>query len=277
MSLTSKWLRRLLALALTVVCLAGAVLPVAAVKSLPTAQQAEPEDIVTARVYYGAGTGSRVIGLMENGTRLTVLNTYGSFYRVDCYGMTGYVLQALVEQRNGEYYVNCQEGQKGTELMAAQTLSKTVELRSALVEEARTHLGTYYVYGGSRPGGFDCSGLTSYLYKTVDMSIYRTASDQLRDGLVVPKDELQVGDLVFFRIAGYPYLASHVGIYVGDGQMIHSDNSGVRYTSMDDSYYARYYIGARRIIGTDKSMPEGIPAAATEMNPRARTAGGLRW
>lgn len=117
-----------------------------------------------------------------------------------------------------------------------------------LVAGAKQYLGTPYVYGGASPSGFDCSGLVYYLLKNQGYSPYRSAADQYKMGTYVAKSDLQPGDLVFFQnTSGYGI--SHVGIYVGNGQFIHSPHTGsvVSYANLNSTYYVNHYYGARRI------------------------------
>ncbi len=118
-----------------------------------------------------------------------------------------------------------------------------------VVAMAERYLGIPYVYGGSSPSGFDCSGFTSYVYKQLGYSINRTAHAQLSNGVPVSKNELMPGDLVMFKRPGNSTV-HHVGIYVGDGMMIHSPQTGdvVKYTSITTGYYGNVYYAARRIV-----------------------------
>ncbi len=117
-----------------------------------------------------------------------------------------------------------------------------------ILAEADKYLGIAYVYGGSTPAGFDCSGFTSYVFKQCGITLSRSSRDQYaNNGTYVKKSDLLPGDLVFFGSGG---TVSHVGIYIGDGMMIHSPHTGdvVKYTSINSSYYTRNYIGAKRVI-----------------------------
>ena len=121
-------------------------------------------------------------------------------------------------------------------------------LAQSLLDEAAKYLGIYYVWGGSTPAGFDCSGFTQYVCRANGISIPRVADDQLHGpGTYVTRSQLQPGDLVFFGSGDY---ASHVGMYVGDGMMIHSPSTGkaIQYTSIDSSYYTSRFIGGKRVI-----------------------------
>jgi cell wall-associated NlpC family hydrolase len=115
---------------------------------------------------------------------------------------------------------------------------------SALVNNARSLVGVPYVFGGTSRSGFDCSGYTQYVFKGSGISLPRTAAEQFNVGSSVKQAQLQSGDLVFFTT--YASGASHVGIYIGGGSFVHASNSGVRTSSLSDSYYAPRYLGARR-------------------------------
>lgn len=136
----------------------------------------------------------------------------------------------------------------------AQTVAGKVEdalLRCQIVELAEAQLGTRYSWGGKNPSGFDCSGLVYYLFTKQGFDMNRTATAQLEHGVEVAKEDLLPGDLVFFkgtsgRCNGR---ASHVGIYIGNGQFVHASNSGVVVTDLSTQYYTNHYLSARRLIG----------------------------
>ena len=109
---------------------------------------------------------------------------------------------------------------------------------------AMQYLGTPYVWGGASPGGFDCSGFAMYVYGQVGVSLPHNAAMQYNTvGTYVPRDQLQPGDLVFFDGLG------HMGIYIGGGQFIHAPHTGdvVKISSLNDSWYASTYVGAKRV------------------------------
>jgi peptidoglycan DL-endopeptidase CwlO len=107
---------------------------------------------------------------------------------------------------------------------------------------AMQYLGTPYVYGGSSPSGFDCSGFIMYVYAKIGVSLPHNAAAQYGYGTPVSRDQLQAGDLVFFNGLG------HAGIYVGGGSFIHSPHTGdvVKISSMS-GWYSSTYVGARRL------------------------------
>ena len=118
-----------------------------------------------------------------------------------------------------------------------------------ILAEAQKYLGTPYQYGGASPSGFDCSGLTYYVLLCLGFTPNRTPADQYKQGKFVDKSSLQVGDIVFFANT-YGSGISHVGIYSGNGQFIHSPNSRstVSYADLTTGYWAEHYYGARRMV-----------------------------
>jgi cell wall-associated NlpC family hydrolase len=108
-------------------------------------------------------------------------------------------------------------------------------------------MGVPYVWGGTSPSGFDCSGFTQYVFRQCGYSINRTAAAQYSNGSYVSYDSLQAGDLVFFANTYAASGITHVGIYIGGGQFIHCANGGVKISSLSESYYSSRYYGARRI------------------------------
>ncbi len=118
-----------------------------------------------------------------------------------------------------------------------------------IVNKAKQYLGVPYVWGGASPSGFDCSGLVYYVFNSLGYSMYRTPADQYRQGQFVSRDKLQPGDVVFFYNTVPGTGISHVGIYIGNNQFIHSPNSRstVSIASLDNVYWNQHYYGARRM------------------------------
>lgn len=120
----------------------------------------------------------------------------------------------------------------------------------AAVDVAAQFLGVPYVWGGTSPKGFDCSGLMQYVYKQLGYTINRVAEDQMKNGIPVAREDLQPGDLVgFYSSPGGSYVG-HIGMYVGNGIMIHAPHTGdvVKYANIDSGYYYDRFAGGRRII-----------------------------
>lgn len=115
---------------------------------------------------------------------------------------------------------------------------------SSIIEEAHAQIGTPYVWGGTSPGGFDCSGFIQYVFQAEGITIPRTVSDIWN--FSKPISEPSIGDLVFFET--YKPGPSHLGIYVGNGNFIHAGESrGVEISELSNSYWESRYLGAKRV------------------------------
>ena len=117
---------------------------------------------------------------------------------------------------------------------AVQIYIESVNKGSEVVEYAKKFLGIPYVWGGTTPNGFDCSGYVQYVYRNFGVSLPRTTYDQVNSGTAVAQNNLKLGDLVFTS-------ADHVGIYVGDNKIIHSPKAGdvVKISTIWSFYRAR--------------------------------------
>jgi len=116
-----------------------------------------------------------------------------------------------------------------------------------IVKQASRYKGTPYVFGGTTPKGFDCSGYVQYVFKQKGAKLGRTADAQALEGIFVTQRKLKPGDLVFFTT--YEAGASHVGIYAGAGKFWNATSSrGVMLCDMQDSYWKSRYYGARRVL-----------------------------
>lgn len=246
--------KRIAALVLSLVCLLCLAQPVAAVKSADTQKEAAPvskKTTYTTNIHYYPYFSSTVIGRMEDGKEITVLDIYNDFYKVDCYDMVGYIAISQVEQRaDGTYVICCQKKSSETTVLEYESATDAFNLRHSIAAMADTHLGTPYVFGGAYPGGFDCSGFMYYLYGQHGMEIKRGATGQLQNGIVVSKENMMVGDLVFFDDTLDSYAASHVGLYVGNNTIIHAGSRGICYANLDTDWFAQTFLCARRIINT---------------------------
>ena len=134
----------------------------------------------------------------------------------------------------------------GEPVLTPTTVTASSELGQKIVNEAAKYLGAPYVWGGTTPDGFDCSGLVQYVFNSLGIEISRVSQTQFNEGVPISKGDLQPGDLVFFESNGDVH---HVGIYAGNGMMIHAPRTGdvVRFQSMETPYYQSEYAGARRI------------------------------
>jgi cell wall-associated NlpC family hydrolase len=130
---------------------------------------------------------------------------------------------------------------------------KSGEEKYMLVKVAKSFMGTPYKYGGNTAKGLDCSAYVRKIYEIFDVQLPRSARDQFKVGSKISKEELAVGDLVFFKTKRYAKRPTHVGIYIGDDNFIHSSSGhgriGVKIDSLSSDYYSKAYVGATRIKG----------------------------
>ena len=173
-------------------------------------------------------TESGSLATVDEGTIVTVNGLVDGWYDVTCeYGTEGYIRSDFLD------------------------LTESASDNSDIVATAKQYLGVRYVYGGASPSGFDCSGFTMYIYQQYGYSLPHTATGQWQSGLgtrIWGISALQPGDLVFFndpaRNAGKA--CSHAGIYIGNGQFIHSSSSssgGVIISDLTSGYYNTYFVG----------------------------------
>ena len=139
---------------------------------------------------------------------------------------------------------------------------KTSEEKYMLVKVAKSFMGAPYRYGGESVRGLDCSAFVKKIYDIFDVQLPRSAREQYCVGPKIAREELSVGDLVFFRTKRFAKYPTHVGIYIGDGNFIHSssahDEMGVKIDSLKTDFYSRTFLGGTRI---KKSVDE--PADVT--------------
>lgn len=220
-----------------------------------------------------ANTTSEIIDQLSRNTEVTVIEKADNTWsKVKVGNLTGYISteylsdkkveevssRSLENERTPEVEQKDQKEEKKeekdtktetkteTKKEEKKTESKKEDNKSTsgtkIVEYAKKYLGHKYVYGTSGPDTFDCSGFTSYVYKHFGYSLSRTSGGQRSNGKEVKKANLKAGDIVCF--------SGHVGIYIGGNNFIHAANpkKGVIITSLSNSYYAKTYITARRII-----------------------------
>lgn len=183
----------------------------------------------------GASINHTVVGQAPYGATVTLLEKLNSEWaKISYNGITGYVACQYLSVRA----VGNSTSRSGTR--------PSLSDNTALIEFAKKYLGVPYVYGGSSPSGFDCSGFVQYVFSNFGVKLSRTTYTQVNEGVAVSKENLQTGDLVFFGTASN---VSHVGIYISNGNFIHASKPGdtVKINSLYSDYYVRNYYTARRV------------------------------
>lgn len=164
---------------------------------------------------------------------------------------SGKIVQILGQTQSGWYQI--ENGYISAEYVVLVDAAEATKSSKGqeIAAYALQFVGYPYVYGGSSPSGFDCSGFTSYVYRQFGYSLNRSAASQLSNGTPVSMSELQPGDLVLFKKSGTgSKAASHVGIYIGNNQFVHASTStvGVIVSSLSEAYYTSGFVGGRRIV-----------------------------
>lgn len=198
--------------------------------SLTAAPAAETGTIRGTQVRFRASpnTSGKILGVFQNGDTVTILGTQSAWKQVKYKGTTGYV--------HGDYVVT-----GGGHTAAPEA--------AAIMATARQYLGVPYVYGGTTPSGFDCSGLMQYVFRQHGITLSRTAALQYaNNGTHVSRDDLRPGDLLFFSNSSNA--VGHVGLYMGEDKMLHASSGAgkVIISDITSTYYVNHYVGAKRVL-----------------------------
>ena len=196
----------------------------------------DPKGLITGscvNIRSAPSTDASILGKVYAGKLVDLISLQNDWYAINYNGSTGYI---------------------SSDYLKVYTGSAASGAGASIVETAMSYLGTPYSYGGASPKGFDCSGFTMYVFSLFGYSLPHSATSQWNSsGTYVERSDLQPGDLVLFcdpsRSGGKA--CSHVGIYIGDNNFVHasSGSSGkyVRTSSLNESYYSGYYVGAKRV------------------------------
>lgn len=219
----------------------------------------------------GPGTSYTSLGTVSGSSKCYILGVNNGWYKVIAGSKIGYIRSDYLElteipyenkasQNSPKFYrlgkstgvtpsaANLNGTTTGSTSSGTDTGASSSVSGSSILATAQQYLGTPYVYGGASPSGFDCSGFVYYVLKSLGYAPARTPANQYAMGSFVSKDNLQPGDIVFFANTAGSGI-SHVGIYAGNGQFIHSPNSRsvVSYSDLTTGYWAQHYYGARRV------------------------------
>ena len=221
-------------------------------------------NVETAKVRKEANLTSKIIGFLDYNDEITILAEEGEFYKFTEKTVSGYVHKSLItpvedaisSRGNAEDRVHEENNannetinQLPNEVPAEE--NDVVSKGTEVAELAQKYLGYKYVVGGKNPeSGFDCSGFTRYIFLQFDHSLGSTAAGQNNVGIEVSREDLKAGDLILFYDEAKTKIG-HTGIYVSDGNFVHSANPerGVVIDNINtNSYYNERYIVAKRIV-----------------------------
>ncbi|WP_158651610.1 C40 family peptidase [Mesobacillus jeotgali] len=179
-------------------------------------------------------TSGKIVAKLPKNQLVTVSSQSKGWAKVSTKGKTGYVSSKYIAPKTTK------------KTSAPKTVTKTADYKAKAISVAKSNLGVKYKWGGNTTSGFDCSGLVTYSYDKAGVKLPRTAAEMYsKAGTKVTS--FQPGDLLFYATSGGKKV-THVAIYIGNGQMIHSATSkGVSIVSINNSYWKPRFIGAKRI------------------------------
>ena len=181
------------------------------------------------RLRSGAGYDAEIIGSYDAGTEMSVRGVFREWMKVAVDGVEGYMHSDYIE-------------------LTATGAPGASSAGQAIVDTSYKYLNVPYVWAGTSPYGFDCSGLVYYVFTEHGYTVNRTAASLYQNGTAVDRANLISGDIICFTDGAYSTIG-HVGIYVGDNKFIHA-SSGTGYvtvSSLSENYYNNHYYGSRRI------------------------------
>jgi len=216
---------------------------------------------------------SEIIASLTNDDVVTVLENLGEWRRVrTADGTIGYINKMFLKEikvaqvavpgstdNSGQTVISRGGGGSGGSSGGSSSSSVSSGEGSSkagtkLVAYAKQFMGIRYKWGGTTTQGFDCSGYTQYVMRHFGANIPRVSRDQYQGGSAVSKENLRVGDLVFFARSATNRTINHVGIYIGSGNFIHSSSGGggkgVTISNLNSGSYAKRYVGARRYLSS---------------------------
>jgi cell wall-associated NlpC family hydrolase len=206
---------------------------------------------------------SESITRLANNKKVNVIAASGDWYNIQSGDVKGWVhkdfLKVITQKEQDALTARKTEQERTT--IATESVTQSAEIitpsvnntsttSDQVIEYAKKFLGTRYVYGGSSPSGFDCSGFVCYVYKNFGISVNRSSASMASNGVYVAKSNLKSGDLVFFD-TNMQGIISHVGIYIGNGQFIQSASGSamkVIISSLSEANYSRQYVTARKVL-----------------------------
>ncbi len=194
----------------------------------------------TLNIRSGPSTSNSIVGKAYKGNTVDILSSSNGWYKVK-------LSNGQVGWGSSDYISKGGEGSGGSEGSGGG--SSETNNAQAIINTAKAQLGKPYVWGAEGPNSFDCSGLVYYVYGQHGIKMPRTSREQANVGTTVSQSQLQPGDLIFSSTDGSGGV-NHVGIYIGNGQMIHAPQAGdvVKTTNINSSYWQNTYVKSKRVL-----------------------------
>jgi len=194
---------------------------------------------------------AEVLTRLGKGASVKIFGRTEEWYKIEISeGKLGWIYRKYVDVKNANSSRCADEIVPVVE--APKKTDEVGKTRQKIVEYAKKFLGVKYVYGGSSPKGFDCSGFVQYVFKNFNINLERVAANQAKYGTKVDKSKLKPGDLVFFDTNGGHNYINHVGIYIGDGKFIHASSGRnsrkVIISDLTEGFYKDAYMTARKYV-----------------------------
>jgi len=179
------------------------------------------------------------VSVAVEGDNFTVVSYYDEWYGVIFNGELTYIWRAHIYVPS---FITVPPARRSNIISS--------DVQDQVVARAMRYLGTPYRWGGNGPSSFDCSGFVIYVLQPFGVTLPRRSRDQASSGVHVNRSDVQPGDLLFFATMG-GRTVSHVGIYIGGGQLIHASSSrtgGVIISNFNSDYFVRTFVTARRVL-----------------------------
>ena len=199
-----------------------------------------------------ASTESEIVDVLGKNAKVTIVKDDGTWCKITYKNTEGYAPKKYLSDEKVEVTSRSSEARNAevTNIQEVPVEETTASKTGELVAYAKQYLGSRYVYGGTTPSGFDCSGFVMYVYKQFGVSLPHSSSAQSKKGTKVEKANLQQGDIVFFSDYKTHKGIGHCGIYIGNNQFIHAstEKTGVITSSLNSGSYKTRYVTAVRIF-----------------------------